>query len=134
MKHNIFIYLAYVAICIATIIVVIFGMKYTGSIWCMMPLVLPALIMMRSSDESVDEKLANIGFIKTEENEDRITYELDNPVGKSRSVVFKHITKSKHKPNNGDVYMIVSSDRSHTRSYVTDYEAKLFLKKMKQFK
>lgn len=56
MKHNPFMHLAYAAAWISTAAAVIFGMKYTGSAWCLWALCLPAMIKIEISSDEKDNK------------------------------------------------------------------------------
>lgn len=81
--------------------------------------------------KSVDEKLEDLGFIKTREDEYGASYERKNT-----EYDYTHKVDIDHKESGEHIILSYVPDcigtTGHAEIGLTDYETKLFLKKMKQ--
>ena len=83
--------------------------------------------------KTVDEKLADIGFAKTEENKYGATYKRTNVAYKYEQVVdLMHKASGKHIIQSYDKDLFDTDCIGNTCVGLTMYETKLFYKKMKQ--
>ena len=83
----------------------------------------------------VDDKLKDIGFVKTKENKYGIEYEKINVTGTYKyihKVCILHKNSGKHILQSYDSELIDEKNIGNTCVGLTGYEMKLFLKKMKQ--
>ena len=85
--------------------------------------------------KTVDDKLKDIGFVKTKENKYGIEYEKINVTGTYKyihKVCILHKNSGKHILQSYDSELIDEKNIGNTCVGLTGYEMKLFLKKMKQ--
>jgi len=83
--------------------------------------------------KSVDEKLKEIGFVKTEEDKYGVRYERKNSkYNFTQSVDILHKSSGKHILQSYDPDLMDEKKVGNTCVGLTGYEMKLFLKKMKQ--
>ena len=83
--------------------------------------------------KTVDEKLADIGFVKLNENKYGVDYERkDNKFNYTQVVSIGHKRSGRHILQSYDKNMKDEYGGGNTCVGLTGYEMKLFLKKMKQ--
>lgn len=83
--------------------------------------------------KTVDEKLFDLGFIKTEENEYGVEYRRKDEVYNfTQEVNIKKKQSGRHILQSYDPELIDEKKIGNTCVGLTGYELKLFLKKMKQ--
>ena len=83
--------------------------------------------------KSVDDKLADIGFIKTSEDEHGCEYErLDTDYDFTHKVTILHKKSGSHILQSYDKDLMDEKRIGNTCVGLTGYEMKLFLKKMKK--
>lgn len=83
--------------------------------------------------KTVDEKLADIGFIKIKEDEYGVRYERKNSkYNFTQSVDILHKASGRHILQSFDNELMDQKKIGNTCVGLTGYEMKLFLKKMKQ--
>lgn len=83
--------------------------------------------------KTVDDKLADIGFVKVKEDKYGVRYERkDIEHGFTQSVDILHKASSKHILQSYDGMLTDQKKIGNTCVGLTGYEMKLFLKKMKQ--
>ena len=85
--------------------------------------------------KTVDEKLAEIGFVKVEENQYGCSYERkDTKYGYTQKVAVIHKKSGRHILQSYDPDLADNNGIGNTCVGLTGYEMKLFLKKMKRMK
>lgn len=85
--------------------------------------------------KTVDEKLAEIGFVKVEEDKYGCSYERkDKKYGYTQKVVIGHKKTGRHILQSYDPDLGDDKGIGNTCVGLTGYEMKLFLKKMKRMK
>lgn len=83
--------------------------------------------------KSVDEKLKEVGFVKTEEDKHGVRYERKNrKYNFTQSVDILHKASGRHILQSYDNELMDQKKIGNTCVGLTGYEMKLFLKKMKQ--
>lgn len=83
--------------------------------------------------KSVDEKLKEIGFVKIEEDKYGVRYERENSkYNFTQSVDILHKSSGEHILQSYDPDLMDQKKIGNTCVGLTEYEMKLFLKKMKQ--
>lgn len=85
--------------------------------------------------KTVDDKLKDIGFVKTKENKYGVEYEKINVIGTYKyihKVCILYKNSGKHILQSYDPELIDEKNIGNTCVGLTGYEMKLFLKKMKQ--
>lgn len=83
--------------------------------------------------KNVDEKLAEIGFIKIEENEYGVVYTRKNEEYKyTQTVSIKRKSSGSHILQSYDPYLFDTKCIGNTCVGLTGYEMRLFIKKMKK--
>lgn len=84
--------------------------------------------------KSVDEKLADIGFVRKDEDGICVYCRRDKQYGYIQNVVIAHKTSGRHIIQSYDPELSDNKGIGNTCVGLTGYEMKLFLKKMKQLK
>ena len=85
--------------------------------------------------KTVDEKLAEIGFVKVKEDKYGCDYERkDKEYGYTQIVSISHKKSGRHILQSYDSDLVDSKGIRNTCVGLTGYEMKLFFKKMKQLK
>lgn len=83
--------------------------------------------------KTIDDKLADIGFINIREDKYGVVYERkDNEHDFTQSVTILHKTSGRHLLQSYDAELTDQKMIGNTCVGLTGYEMKLFLKKMKQ--
>ena len=83
--------------------------------------------------QTVDEKFAEIGFVKVEEDEYGVTYKRKNDkYGYTQTLALLHKASGRHLIQSYDADLMDEQKIGNTCVGLTMYEAKLCVKKMKQ--